>query len=120
MTFTAEPEILATTPAPPHRRVTRFISGNVVELDDDILNQLDNSQGSTPNTTAEPEILEEVATPPAAAPKYNRCVNRFYIWQCFSLASVLFSRRGHDSLSLIELKRCCKGGLIRSTYSCIN
>ena len=67
---------MATTPTPPpkyNRRVTRFISGNVVELDDEILNQL--SQPSTPNSTAEPEILEEVSTPPAAAPKYNRCVN---------------------------------------------
>ena len=65
---------MATTPTPPpkyNRRVTRFISGNVVELDDEILNQLNNS---TPNSTAEPEILEEVSTPPAAAPKYNRCV----------------------------------------------
>ena len=26
------------------------------------------------SSTAEPEILEEVSTPPAAAPKYNRCV----------------------------------------------
>ena len=64
---------METTPPPQYnRRVTRFISGNVVELDDEILNQL-NSQ-STPNSTAEPEILEEVSTPPAAAPKYNRCV----------------------------------------------
>ena len=63
---------MATTPSPKYnRRVTRFISGNVVELDDEILNQLNNS---TPNSTAEPEILEEVSTPPAAAPKYNRCV----------------------------------------------
>ena len=61
---------MATTPSPKYnRRVTRFISGNVVELDDEILNQL-----STPNSTAEPEILEEASTPPAAAPKYNRCV----------------------------------------------
>ena len=71
---------MATTPTPPpkyNRRVTRFISGNVVELDDEILNQLNNSERSTvttPNSTAEPEILEEVSTPPAAAPKYNRCV----------------------------------------------
>ena len=71
---------MATTPTPPpkyNRSVTRFISGNVVELDDEILNQLNNSERSTvttPNSTAEPEILEEVSTPPAAAPKYNRFV----------------------------------------------
>ena len=65
---------METTPSPKYnRRVTRFISGNVVELDDEILNQLNDSQ-PTPNSTAEPEILEEVSTPPAAAPKYNRCV----------------------------------------------
>ena len=68
---------MATTPTTPHiynRRVTRFISGNVVELDDKILKQLNNNSQSTPNSTAEPEILEEVSSPPAAAPKYNRCV----------------------------------------------